>query len=443
MDLNSILLDKKRKMFGLSFLNGSVDNTNNTNNTTDTIISSNITSLGNIRIGMNCILNNSVTILSTISTTSNLVSTNITANNIFINDSLITFSIISCSSSIYSNSCICNNIYSTKLDNTNCVINSTTILSILNGVTATATINNMTVNNNLYVSSYGILNSCTINNILCISNSSVMQNVTVNTNLVVSGISIINNDLFSNNNNISGNIITNNITTQSISIKDDCTLNNIVIKNNCTCNNSMNITSTATFNKLNIYNLNILNNIPEFNDNNSANVLPLWSFYRTGGIVKIRIPDISPVITLNGDNPINIFINDILNDPGVTSTDTIVTSGTVSTSKAGSYIKYYTAYDSNNNILNTITRTFIVNLYPIISSIIKSNSNIVITIIGIYDYLTYKILKNNISIVDETQSMNTTINISSLTPDTNYIIYIYLKRLSGDILTSDSYTFNV
>ena len=77
----------------------------------------------------------------------------------------------------------------------------------------------------------------------------------------------------------------------------------------------------------------------------------------------------SPVITLNGANPMSIMQGSTFSDPGASATDTVdgdvpvTVSGTVNTSKVGSYTLTYTAEDSAGNKA-TKTRTVNVTAGP-------------------------------------------------------------------------------
>ena len=76
-------------------------------------------------------------------------------------------------------------------------------------------------------------------------------------------------------------------------------------------------------------------------------------------IVEVKDTTI-PVITLSGDNPLNINVNDAYSDPGYTATDnyddsatltgTVVVGGdTVIDTAVGQYNVTYNVTDSNNN----------------------------------------------------------------------------------------------
>lgn len=63
--------------------------------------------------------------------------------------------------------------------------------------------------------------------------------------------------------------------------------------------------------------------VPEYADNITAknNGVPIWGWYRTGGILKIRLNDVPPVLTLLGNYNILINIGNYYTDPGVTAID--------------------------------------------------------------------------------------------------------------------------
>jgi surface protein len=81
------------------------------------------------------------------------------------------------------------------------------------------------------------------------------------------------------------------------------------------------------------------------------------------------IDSVPPVITLNGDNPLNLFLGQDYVEPSATATDDIdgelevSTSGAVNTSELGNYEITYSARDSAGNS-SSITRTVIVSLPP-------------------------------------------------------------------------------
>jgi hypothetical protein len=166
-------------------------------------------------------------------------------------------------------------------------------------------------------------------------------------------------------------------------------LSNILISGNSTFNN--NITIGSLLNNTNI-NGQIVCSLPEYLTNNDATInnIPTWGFYRTGGIIKIRLNQISPTINLLGDSSIDINISNNYIDPGayaidpgdgnipvylslltgttslisnilITGTSTLITK--TSTLLTGNYTALYTATNSsglisnNYRLINIITPT--------------------------------------------------------------------------------------
>ncbi|MDB2587676.1 DUF5011 domain-containing protein [Flavobacteriaceae bacterium] len=91
-------------------------------------------------------------------------------------------------------------------------------------------------------------------------------------------------------------------------------------------------------------------------------------------------PDtVPPVITLNGDNPMNLTVGDTFNDPGATASDNIdgdltseiVATGMVDTATPGTYTRTYTVADSAGNTAS-VNRTVIVEA-DIIAPVITLN----------------------------------------------------------------------
>ena len=75
----------------------------------------------------------------------------------------------------------------------------------------------------------------------------------------------------------------------------------------------------------------------------------------------------APVITLTGTTPMNINVGDTYTDQGATATDSngdsisVITTGSVDTTTAGTYTINYNATDSAGNQATQVTRTVIVN----------------------------------------------------------------------------------
>jgi len=100
----------------------------------------------------------------------------------------------------------------------------------------------------------------------------------------------------------------------------------------------------------------------------------------------------SPVITLNGDSSITMFLNETYNELGASATDNtdgtvqVVISGTVDISTLGNYIVIYTGTDSAGNT-SSVIRTIIVVEPPDISApIITLNGDSEISLLLNYNY---------------------------------------------------------
>ena len=167
-----------------------------------------------------------------------------------------------------------------NVSNNSILQGSTTILSNLNSLGLNIFNGLVSVNSNLYISADSIFNN----------------KVSINSSLYVSGNSIINNSLSINSNiNISGPLIINS-----------------------------NITFCSTVN----LNGSILLPLSHYIDNTTAknNGIPIYGFYRTGGIVKVRLNDVPPTITLNGNSTISINYGSAYTDLGITVTSLAYTN---------------------------------------------------------------------------------------------------------------------
>ena len=69
----------------------------------------------------------------------------------------------------------------------------------------------------------------------------------------------------------------------------------------------------------------IISNLPNYKNNTEAvsGGIPLWGFYRTGGILKIRLDDTPPQLSLVGNNIINLLYGNMYIDPGVNAYDNV------------------------------------------------------------------------------------------------------------------------
>jgi hypothetical protein len=69
----------------------------------------------------------------------------------------------------------------------------------------------------------------------------------------------------------------------------------------------------------------MISQLPNYKNNAEAslNGIPLWGFYRTGGILKIRLDDTPPQLSLVGNNIINLLHGNMYIEPGVNAIDNV------------------------------------------------------------------------------------------------------------------------
>ena len=159
-----------------------------------------------------------------------------------------------------------------NVSNNSILQGSTTILSNLNSLGLNIFNQLVTVNSNLYISTDSIFN----------------DTISINSSLYVSGNSIMNKSLSAYSNlNISGPVI---------------------INSNITFGSTVNINGSIQL------------PLSHFIDNTTAknNGIPIYGFYRTGGIVKVRLNDVQPTITLNGNSTITMNYGSAYTDLGIT-----------------------------------------------------------------------------------------------------------------------------
>ena len=327
-------------------VNGNVNvNSNILNQTT---MLSNLNILGNANIKnitpINTLFISGITILqdTTINSTLNISSTGL-LNNITINNSL--------------------NISS------NCILNSVSINSQLLVSNYLVINNNLTVNSSLSINTNSVFNnSVSTGSLICYLNSNIKNSSTINSFLNVSGVSVFNSNITGLGNlSVSGNTVVNGISTilSSLYVSNNTNINNNVIANNTsTINSNLTVSGNTTLVNLTGPNSIVMNQIPEYLSNQDAadGGIPLWGYYRTGGILKIRTDTVSPIITLTGSNNITIYTGQTYTELGATATDNldisipIIITGTVNILQVGVYVLRYTAIDSYNN-QSFVTRT--------------------------------------------------------------------------------------
>jgi hypothetical protein len=228
------------------------------------------------------ILNDNVELDKSLDVKNNMITKNMTVNsqlNIFNN---LLVNNITCNSNLFiSGNSILNDITSTYVFvNNNLTFNNITILSSLNVKS------NVLSNNTFYNSNLTVLNTSLLNKISCLSNiqvnnNSYMNNISCLSNMNISNITILNNNTsLLSTLNINNNFIMNGNNTLYSNFKVN---NDITFTNNISTKSNLNIVSK------------IITNLPSYDDNQSAlNAgLVAGEWYRTGGVVKIVIVNVS------------------------------------------------------------------------------------------------------------------------------------------------------
>jgi carbonic anhydrase/acetyltransferase-like protein (isoleucine patch superfamily) len=198
--------------------------------------------------------------------------------------------------------------------------------------------NNCNVNNNLFISNYSqINNSMTINSTLNISGATNILNITTLGSLNISGYSIFSTNISSQSSLlVSGNTILNSVSLSSnLNVLGNVFISgNSQILSNINCSSNSIINGNITFGSLLNgitaltqlqINGSIIAQLPEYLTNSSAaiNGVPLWGFYRTGGIIKVRLYNILPIINISGLSTIYINTSGTYTDLGATVTAAI------------------------------------------------------------------------------------------------------------------------
>lgn len=184
--------------------------------------------------------------------------------------------------------------------NTN-IIGSTTIRSDFNVYGNTLLQGKTTLLSELYISGKTIIQGTTsvVSDLNILNKSDILGSTTIKSNvniydtLLLQGSSTMNSNLhIIGNTVIDGNMIINST-------------NSVV--------NSLNILSQ------------VICQVPHYDTNKEAvlNGVPLWGFYRTGGILKIRLDDIAPSMYLVGNSTISIPLYSNYIEQGVISNDNV------------------------------------------------------------------------------------------------------------------------
>ena len=315
------------------------------------ILINNISILSSLNVSNNTIFSNMTTVLSSlfISNKTNITN-NVTIQSQLLSNNLNLQSNLTCSSNI----AITNNI---NLNNLNIYAN----LFVSN----TATIQNFTTNSSLDVKNNAYIGCLTNLASLYISNNSLFNsNVTLNSMLINTGTTIINNAIFSSD---LTTLASNTINGNSYIRSNLFVSNNTNIRGNITFGSNLNLSALTT---LNIYGT-IIAPLSQYATNTLATIngVPLWGFYRTGGIVKIRLENIPPTITLSGLSTIYLQIGTTYIDSGAIATDNF----------SMPILPYITSIVNNNTQI--LSSPLLANQINDLSAIININQPAIYTII--------------------------------------------------------------
>ena len=289
-----------------------LDENNGLNISGNTILTTGATFNSSLNVFGNTILINNSTILSSLS---------ISGNTIFNNNVSYLSNINILGDTIFNGS---TTIDKSLYINGNMILEgSTTITSDINILGNTTILGNITLNSNLNILGNTILKGKTLlHKSLYISDKSIIQGITtVISSLNISGYtSIYGESTINNNLLVSNKTLINGSTT----ILSDLNVSgNIELYGNMTLGS---ILDTSLDIRTNLIILSeIISQLPDYKNNQEASLggIPLWGFYRTGGILKIRLDDTPPLLTLVGNELINLLHGEMYRDPGVLAHDTV------------------------------------------------------------------------------------------------------------------------
>ena len=326
----------------------------------------------------NLIISGNSTLIGAVSVISDILVSGGSILNTYtsINNSLNISGLTTMNSSFFNNSLIING--STTFNNICSMLSSLNV----NGLT---NINNLiSINSSLNISGSAIFkNNTSVKSMLNISDITNFNNsISINGSLNVSSFTIINGIISINSYlNITGstNIIGNSTINSRLFVSNTSIFNNAT-----TFKSSLTISGSSMFNDVSIKsNLGIfgqlISALPNYNLNIDAKNggVPVWGWYRTGGVIKIRLNDIPPTVYLSGSTSLSIYLGSYT-DPGAYAIDyfnnynlvylTSILSGSsnlltsnilitgistlitqTSILPAGSYTTTYRATDSSNN----------------------------------------------------------------------------------------------
>uniref|UniRef100_A0A6C0ED22 Pesticidal crystal protein Cry22Aa Ig-like domain-containing protein n=1 Tax=viral metagenome TaxID=1070528 RepID=A0A6C0ED22_9ZZZZ len=342
-----------------------VDNDNNLSISGNTILYGPLTTFSQLYVNGNTVINGNTIFNGSLITS---------GNTVFQNSSTFLSNIIISGDTILYNDATMNSSFS--VNGTGNLRGNTTIRSTLN-INSDTTVNGaMTLFSDLNIFGSSLLQGNTsLNSGLYVSGQSVIQGTTT----ILSSLNIIGNANILGTTTVATNL---NVSDKSL-LQGLTNLNsNLNVNGNIIINGNMTIGSILGYSSNNYSNLYILgqmiSKLPHYNSNSDAVAggVPLWGFYRTGGILKIRLNNIPPTIELIGASTIIINYGTSYIDPGINAYDI-----------ADSYVVPYLISISNSQITNIIATPI-----PILgNNTIISDTNSLLT--GIY-VITYSATDN-------------------------------------------------
>lgn len=265
------------------------DNNKNITVSGNSLLYGNVTVLNNLNISNNCILQESLT-----------------TTNIFVSDNVSCSTITSTNYNISSIGYITNNLTTNSMFTDELLCNSNLICD------ANLSVDNLYGKDSLTISS----NLNILNDLMVLNDCTVLSNTTINSNLIVTNITC------NNNAHLHDVCITDTISTNSMFCDNLLVQSNTTNISTANISGNININSNVTLNSITTTDYNIVH-LKHFQTNYLARQggIEKWELYRTGGIVKIGLDIIPPVITVNDLTVSTNFSSLPYNDSGVTSND--------------------------------------------------------------------------------------------------------------------------
>jgi hypothetical protein len=153
---------------------------------------------------------------------------------------------------------------------------------------------------------YSAVNTRFKNNINVIDHSVINNDITINKSIQCNGITN------KNNLTIENKLTSNDMVTDTLNVNNNCTIDSIRTNMNSDIYSDIYMNGTV-----------IMPYLREFQTNSEASeTVPLWGFYRLGGIVKLRLDVIPPIIDFT-ENPSRINVGENYSENNITVTDNI------------------------------------------------------------------------------------------------------------------------